>query len=339
MITRRRVLAVLAGLVLCTGLLMLAALSVGPARLSPGEIVAVLAGRGAASDSLAPTVVLRLRLPRILLAALTGAGLAVAGASFQALTRNPLADPSLLGVSSGAAFGVVVAQVLGLGPTPLGFVGLAAFAFLGAVLAAGSVYLIARIGALLPIQTLLLAGVIVGLFFSSAIALMISLVDFSRLGAILHWLMGNLGPVSYPSLAFLSVGLAAGVAAVLAQARALNLLAAGEESALQLGVEAERVKRIIFLAASFITALVVSVSGPVGFVGLIIPHTVRLVLGVDNRLLIPASVLVGAGFLVAADALSRAVIQPSELPVGVITAFFGAPFFIYLLRTRQGRTL
>lgn len=339
MITRLRLVGVLAGLCLCALLVIVAALAVGPARLSPGEIAAALLGQGGASESLAPTVVLRLRLPRILLAALAGAGLAVAGASFQALTRNPLADPSLLGVSSGAAFGVVLAQVLGLGATPLGFLGLTGFAFLGAVLAACSVYLIARVGALLPVQTLLLAGVIVGLFFSSAITLMISLLDFMRLGAILHWLMGNLGPVSYGSLQFLALGLAVGIGAVLAEARALNLLAAGEESALQLGVESERVKRVIFLAASFITALVVSVSGPIGFVGLIIPHTVRMLFGADNRLLIPASVLVGGGFLVLADALSRAVIQPSELPVGVITAFCGAPFFIYLLRTRHGKTL
>ena len=339
MITRWQLLGVVAGLGLCALLVMLGAVAIGPARLSPGEIVAAVLGRGEPPESLAPTVVLRLRLPRILLAALAGAGLAVAGASFQALTRNPLADPSLLGVSSGAAFGVVLAQVLGLGPTPLGFVGLTGFAFLGAVLAAASVYLIARIGALLPIQTLLLAGVIVGLFFSSAITLMISLVDFMRLGAILHWLMGNLGPVSYGSLQFLALGLAVGIGAVLAEARALNLLAAGEESALGLGVESERVKRIIFLAASFITALVVSFTGPIGFVGLIIPHTVRMLFGADNRLLIPASVLVGAGFLVLADALSRTVIQPAELPVGVITAFCGAPFFVYLLRTRHGRTL
>jgi len=339
MITRWQLLGVVAGLGLCALLVMLGAVAIGPARLSPGEIVAAVLGRGEAGESLAPTVVLKLRLPRILLAALAGAGLAVAGASFQALTRNPLADPSLLGVSSGAAFGVVLAQVLGLGPTPLGFVGLTGFAFLGAVLAAASVYLIARIGALLPIQTLLLAGVIVGLFFSSAITLMISLVDFMRLGAILHWLMGNLGPVSYTSLEFLALGLAVGIGAVLAQARTLNLLAAGEESALQLGVESECVKRIIFLAASFITALVVSFTGPIGFVGLIIPHTVRMLFGADNRLLIPASVLVGAGFLVLADALSRTVIQPAELPVGVITAFCGAPFFVYLLRTRHGRTL
>ena len=339
MINHWRLLGVVAGLGLCVLLAMLAALAVGPVRLSPGEIAAAVFGQGGGSESLASTVVLQLRLPRILLAALAGAGLAVAGAAFQALTRNPLADPSLLGVSSGAAFGVVLAQVLGLGPTPLGFLGLTAFAFLGAVLAACSVYLIARIGALLPIQTLLLAGVIVGLFFSSAITLMISLVDSMRLGAILQWLMGTLGPVSYRSLELLALGLAVGVGVVLAQARALNLLAAGEESALQLGVESERVKRVIFVAASFITALVVSVSGPIGFVGLIIPHTVRMLFGADNRLLIPASVLVGAGFLVVADALSRIVIQPSELPVGVITAFCGAPFFIYLLRTRHGKTL
>jgi len=339
MITRWRLLMVVLGLGLGALLAMAGALAVGPARLGLGEIVAVLLGQAVPGESLASTVVLQLRLPRILLAALAGAGLAVAGASFQALTRNPLADPSLLGVSSGAAFGVVLAQVLGLGPTPLGFLGLTTFAFLGAVLAACSVYFISRIGALLPIQTLLLAGVIVGLFFSSAITLMVSLVDFMRLGAILHWLMGNLGPVSYGSLQFLALGLALGTAAVLAQARALNLLTAGEESALQLGVESERVKRIIFVAASFITALVVSFSGPIGFVGLIIPHTVRMLFGADNRVLIPGSVLVGAGFLVLADALSRTVIQPAELPVGVITAFCGAPFFIYILRTRHGRTL
>lgn len=339
MITRARFLVVLAGLGLVAVLIMLGALTVGPAPLSPGEIVAAVTGQTLPRDSLASTVVLQLRLPRILLAALAGAGLAVAGAAFQALTRNPLADPAILGVSSGAAFGVVLAQVLGLGPTPIGMLGLTGFAFLGAILAACTVYLIARIGALLPIQTLLLAGVIVGLFFSSAITLMISLVDFMRLGAILHWLMGNLGPVPYRSLEFLALGLAVGIGIVLAQARALNLLAAGEESALQLGVESERVKRVIFVAASFITSLVVSFSGPIGFVGLIIPHMVRMLFGPDNRLLIPAAVLVGAGFLVLADALSRTVIQPSELPVGVITAFCGAPFFIYLLRTRHGKTL
>ncbi|MBI2204559.1 MAG: iron ABC transporter permease [Candidatus Rokubacteria bacterium] len=337
MITPLRLAGVLSGVGAVAIVSVLAALAVGPARLGPREVAGAVFGT--AQDQMSTTIVLGLRLPRIMLAALAGAGLAVAGAGFQAITRNPLADPSLLGVSSGAAFGVVVAQVLGLGPTPLGFVGLTGFAFVGATVAALAVYLVARVGALLPVQTLLLAGVIVGLFFSSAITLMISLVDVMRLGAILHWLMGNLGPVSYGALRFLAIGLAVGIGVVLTQARALNLLAAGEESALQLGVEAERVKRVIFIAASFVTALVVSFAGPIGFVGLIIPHAVRMLLGADNRLLIPTSVLAGAAFLVLADALSRAVIQPSELPVGVITAFCGAPFFIYLLRTRYRRTL
>lgn len=337
MITPLRLAGVLSGVGAVAVVSVVAALAVGPARLGPRELVGAVLGT--AQDQMSTTIVLGLRLPRILLAALAGAGLAVAGAAFQAITRNSLADPSLLGVSSGAAFGVVVAQVLGLGPTPLGFIGLTGFAFVGATLAALGVYLVARVGALLPVQTLLLAGVIVGLFFSSAITLMISLVDVMRLGAILHWLMGNLGPVSYGALRFLTIGLAIGIGVVLTQARALNLLAAGEESALQLGVEAERVKRVIFIAASFITALVVSFAGPIGFVGLIIPHAIRMLVGADNRLLIPTAVVAGAAFLVLADALSRTVIQPSELPVGVITAFCGAPFFIYLLRTRYRRTL
>ena len=336
---RMRFKAVMAGLTAAVLMLMAVALMIGPARLSLSEVAAVLFGQAAPSESLAPVVVLRLRLPRILLAALTGAGLAVAGAALQALTRNPLADPSLIGVSSGAAFGVVLAQLLGLGPTPLGFLGLTAFAFLGAVAAVGAVYAIARIGALLPVQTLILAGVIVGLFFSSTITLVISLVDFMRLGAILHWLMGSLEAVSYGALRFLGLGLAAGIALVLVQARALNLLAAGEESAMQLGVESERVKRVIFLAASLITGLVVSFAGPIGFVGLIVPHAVRMLLGADNRFVISASAVAGAGFLVLADALSRVVIAPAEVPVGVITSFCGAPFFVYLLRTRSGRGL
>lgn len=334
MITPRRLTTVVGLLGLALLLVMALALGLGPVRLAPHEIVTVLTGQSEDSGSLAPTVILRLRLPRILLAVLAGGGLAVAGATFQALTRNPLADPSLLGVSSGAAFGVVVAQVMGVGPTPLGVLGLSAFAFAGAVVAAVAVYLIARVGTLLPIQTLLLSGVIVGLFFSSAITLLISFIDFSKLGGVLHWLMGNLEPVGYSSLAILAVGLGLGVGIVFAQARALNLLAMGEESALQLGVESERVKRRVFLAASLLTALVVTFAGPIGFVGLIIPHVARLLFGPDNRLLIPAAVLVGGGFLVLADGLSRTLIQPAELPVGVVTAFCGAPFFIYLMRSR-----
>jgi iron complex transport system permease protein len=310
-------------------------LASGPAALGPGDIVAALLGRP--RSELAATVVLGLRLPRVLLAALAGAGLAVAGAALQALTRNPLADPAVLGVAGGAALGAVLGQLAGLEGTLLAAAGLSAAAFAGALVAAGAVYLIAASGGRLPIQTLLLAGVITGLFFSAVITLVISLVDFAQLGGILHWLMGSLGTVGYRPVGVIAVGGAAGTLAIYAQARALNLLALGEESALQLGVEAERVKRVVFVAAALLTGVVVAHTGPIGFVGLIVPHGVRLAVGADNRLLIPVAAGAGATFLVLADTLARAVVRPAELPVGVITAFCGAPFFVYLLRTRLRR--
>jgi iron complex transport system permease protein len=337
MITRRRVLgttaAVAAGLVAVSTV----ALAIGAARLPLAEVAAALLGREV--PGLAATVVLGLRLPRVLLAALAGGGLAVAGVAFQALTRNPLADPAVLGVASGAALGAVLAQIAGLEGSLLAALGLAAASFVGAMVAATAVYLIASVGGRLPVQTLLLAGVIVGLFFSAAITLIISLVDFARLGGILHWLMGSLGALGYRPVAVTALGCLIGGGLLYSQARALNLLALGEESALQLGVEAERVKRVSFIAASLLTGVVVAHTGPIGFVGLIVPHAVRLVLGSDNRALIPAAAGVGAAFLVLADTLARIVLRPAELPVGVITAFCGAPFFIYLLRTRFRRGL
>ena len=330
--TRRRTLVLSgASLVVLAGVSGLA-LTLGSAPISVGEVAAVLLGRD--GGDLAATVVLSLRLPRLLLAALAGASLAVAGVAFQALTRNPLADPAILGVAGGAALGAVVGQIVGLEGTWLATVGLSAAAFAGALVAASAVYLIASSGGRLPIQTLLLAGLITGLFFSAAITLIISLVDLARLGGILHWLMGSLGAIGYRPVVVMALGSAVGIGIVYGEARALNLLALGEESALQLGVEAERVKRTIFVAASLLTAVVVAHTGPIGFVGLIVPHGVRLTFGSDNRLLIPLAAGVGASFLVLADTVARVVVRPAELPVGVITAFCGAPFFVYLLRTR-----
>ena len=337
MITRRRTFLVTAG-----GLAILAAVSalsltLGSAPVATADVVRTLLGRE--PGELAATVVLGLRLPRILLAALAGAGLAAAGVAFQALTRNPLADPAVLGVASGAALGAVLGQIAGLEGSLLATFGLSAVAFAGALVAATAVYVIASVGGRLPIQTLLLAGVIVGLFFSAAITLVISLVDFARLGGILHWLMGSLDALGYRPVVVMAMGCALGIGALYTQARALNLLTLGEESALQLGVEAERVKRVIFVAASLLTGVVVAHTGPIGFVGLIVPHAVRLAVGSDNRLLIPVATAAGASFLVLADTLARTVVRPAELPVGVITAFCGAPFFIYLLRTRFRRGL
>jgi len=333
----RRLALALGVLALTLAAVATASLFVGSAALSPRAVVRVLAGR-ADAESIERVVTLSLRLPRIAVAALAGGALAVAGVGFQALTRNPLAEPAVLGVSSGAAFGVVLAQILGLGASALEALGVTAFAFGGALLAAGAVYAIAAARSGLSIQTLLLAGVIVGVFFTSAITVVISVIDFNRLGGVIHWLLGNLGPIPPASLALFATLAAAGFWLILGRARELNLLALGEEAAQQLGVDAERLKRRVFVGASLLTGTVVAFTGPIGFVGLIVPHVLRTLLGQDNRLLVPSALVAGGIFLLAADTLARNVVAPAELSVGVLTSFCGAPLFIYLLRTR-GRVM
>ncbi|HET8530401.1 MAG TPA: iron ABC transporter permease [Methylomirabilota bacterium] len=329
--SRARLALLLGGLGLLVIVAALGALFIGSASVPPRDVLAVLTGRVRGVDQV---VVLSLRLPRILAALLAGGALAVAGAGFQGLARNPLAEPSVLGVSSGAAFGVIVAQVAGLGSGLVEAVGLAACAFAGALVAGTAVYLIASRAGGLPVHTLLLAGVIVGIFFSSAITVLISVVDFDRLGGVVHWLLGNLSPIAPGSLAVFAALTVLGGWLVIGAARRLNLLALGEESAQQLGVDAERLKRRIFAGAALLTSAAVAFAGPIGFVGLIVPQSLRLLLGPDNRVVIPAALLGGGAFLLVADTLARNVIAPAELSVGVITAFCGTPFFIYLLRAR-----
>jgi iron complex transport system permease protein len=330
----RRLAAALTLLGLVLLIVAAAALFVGSAGLSPAAVARALVGRAEAS-SIEAVVTLSLRLPRMVAAVLAGGALAVAGVGFQALTRNPLAEPSVLGVSSGAAFGVVVAQILGLQTGIVAALGVAAFAFAGALLAAGIVYVVARAPGGLAVQTLLLAGVIVGIFFSAAITVIISLVDFNRLSGVIHWLLGNLAPIPRASLALFALLAAGGVWLILRRARELNLLALGEEAASQLGVDAERLKRRVFVGAALLTGTVVAFTGPIGFVGLIVPHVLRGLVGQDNRLLVPTAAVAGAAFLLAADTLARNVVAPAELSVGVITAFCGAPFFVWVLRTRS----
>jgi len=330
----RRLATALALLAVVLLVVTAAALFLGSAGLSPAAVARALVGRAEAS-SIEAVVTLSLRLPRVVAAVLAGAALAVAGVGFQALTRNPLAEPSVLGVSSGAAFGVVLAQILGLQTGIVAALGVAAFAFAGALLAAGIVYAVARAPGGLAVQTLLLAGVIVGIFFSAAITVIISLVDFNRLSGVIHWLLGNLAPIPRASLALFALLAAGGVWLILRRARELNLLALGEEAAGQLGVDAERLKRRVFVGAALLTGTVVAFTGPIGFVGLIVPHVLRGVVGQDNRLLVPTAAVAGAAFLLAADTLARNVVAPAELSVGVITAFCGAPFFVWVLRTRS----
>jgi iron complex transport system permease protein len=317
------------------GAVALGALLVGSAHIPVSSVLGLLAGRPA--DDLVRLVVFELRLPRVVAAVLAGGALAVAGVAFQSLTRNPLAEPSLLGVSGGAAFGIVAGELLGFRPNALGALGLAALALAGACVAGAAVYAIARTAGGLPVHTLLLSGLIVGIFFASAITVLISLADVNRLGGIIHWLLGNVRPVAPVALAVFGALAAGGFALVLSQARRLNVLALGEESARQLGVDAEVVKWRVFGGAALLTATAVAFAGPIGFVGLVVPHMLRTVLGSDTRLLVPSALLAGGVFLLGADTVARTVVAPAELPVGVVTALCGAPFFVVVLRSRAGR--
>lgn len=313
---------------------VVASVMVGSVSLSPWEVLRGLVEGG--SQDPAATIVRKIRLPRTLLAGIVGACLSLAGLGFQAISRNPLADPSVLGVSSGASFGLMVAVLLGIaGPTSNPVIP-TLFAFAGALLAAILVYAIAQVDGRLPMTTLLLSGVIIGLFFTSCVMLATVLLAAAELQGVVFWLMGNLAPANTGTLMVLAAVLAVGVAVLMRQAPRLNLLALGEEQALQLGVEAERVKRAVFVAASLVTGAAISAAGSIGFVGLIVPHAARLLLGPDNRALVPTSAALGAAFLIVADLGARTIAAPTELPVGVITSFCGAPLFVYLLRRRRG---
>lgn len=282
-------------------------------------------------------ILMQVRLPRLLLGLLVGACLASVGVVLQALLRNPLADPYVLGVSSGAALGVALAILLGIGSTFLALSVLPLCGFAGGLLSLVVVYRMALSYGRLPIHSLLLAGVILNSIFSALIMFITSIMEPNRSAGTMTWLMGTLTAPSYPALAILAFYLLGGLFLLLKQARRLNVLTLGEESARSLGVETEQVKRQVYLLSALITGAVVSVSGMIGFVGMVIPHAVRLMLGADHRLLLPASALVGGMYLMVADTAARTLLTPAEIPVGIITALAGGPFFIYLLVWRKDR--
>lgn len=317
-------------LLLLLGLTLVAALfamTVGAAGLPLADVLAALTGR---SDALTRTIVIELRLPRIGLALVAGGGLALAGAIFQAVLRNPLAEPYVLGVAGGAAVGAVAAVVFGLAAIP-GAVQAAALA--GAI---GAMLLVLRIalgvGRSLDTRVLLLAGVVAGAFFNAVILLLLLLADVESFRSAVFWMMGSLSGATWRTTLLLTALVIPAVVVLLALARALNLLAIGEETALFLGTRVERVKLIAYFLASLLVAAAVSACGVIGFIGLIVPHAIRLAWGSDHRLLLPASVLGGGVFLLLADTAARSVAAPAELPVGVITALVGVPIFVLLLR-------
>ena len=334
-VTLRRVLITSLFLTFLLASVILLSITVGSVKVPPLRSITILFQSILGSEKGNETeraIVLFLRFPRAILAGFVGAGLSVAGVIFQALLRNPLADPYILGVSSGSAVGAIVAILMGLGSLSSG---LPLASFVGALLTVIIVFYFGRQNGKIHPNTLLLAGVITSSFLSAVIMFFISVSQREELHTIIFWLMGDFGFSSFGAIRMIAPYILVGFFFLYLQARRLNLILAGEESALQMGVDIERLRLICYVTASLMTAASVSICGLIGFVGLIVPHSVRLVLGPDHRLLIPASALVGASFLIVADSLARALLAPIELPVGVITAAFGGPFFIYLLKTRK----
>jgi iron complex transport system permease protein len=326
-----------------------AALAVGPSlgavTINPFE---AWAHRHDLAGDLEASIFFITRLPRVILAALTGAALALAGATFQALLRNPLAEPFTLGVSSGAAFGAVLAIKLGLSATLFGFSPVMLAAFATSLATVGLVYWVARLRGALSSTLLILAGVTISFFFSAEILLIFYLADYTETAQMLRWLMGALDvvfnpdllrgqPLSQAALAVMGLAYAGATACLVSLAGSLNQLSLGTEIATSRGVNVRRVQQIAYVSSSLLTALVVAWAGPIGFVGLLVPHAVRFLIGPDHRVLLPASLLAGAGFLILCDAAARTWLAPVEVPVGVLTASVGGPFFLALLLKAKRR--
>ena len=320
-----------------------AAISLGSGSPGPREVFLILLSRipglrALVKPSWPPcyeVIVLELRLPRVLLASLVGLALACSGACLQGLFRNPLAGPYVLGLSSAAAFGACLSVLLGLG-LYLGFFITPLLAFLMALASVALVYSIARVHGATPTETLVLAGIVVGCFFSALVSLMLCLAGL-KVYEMMGWLFGSFWGSSWPDVLLAAPPILCSAALIMAFSWELNAIYMGEESALHVGVEVERVKAILIAASSLMTAVSVSLTGIIGFVGLVVPHLARLLVGADHRMLLPASCLGGATLMVLADLVARMAFRPVELPVGAITALLGVPLFAHLLRKRKAR--
>jgi iron complex transport system permease protein len=336
---RRRILS-LAGLGIALIVIIVLATSIGSVPIPPGTTFQILANKlpfveiNQTWQDATATIVLEVRLPRVILAGLVGAALAVAGATYQGLFRNPLADPYLIGVAQGASLGAVIGFLLptawnlaGLGITPI-------LAFAGAIIATLVVYLLSRVGKTLPVTTLILAGVALSALLGSIVSFL-TITSGNKIHGIIFWMMGSFSGSEWSEVLTVLPYVAAGTAVIIVFARLLNVMQLDEEQAQQLGVNVERLKIILLAAATLVTAASVAFVGTIGFVGIIIPHAVRLIWGADHRYLLPLAVLTGAILMILTDLLARTVLAPTEIPIGVITAICGAPFFLYLLRRHK----
>jgi iron complex transport system permease protein len=336
-------------LLICLLAVVVVATAIGPANISVDKVAMIIASSAISKipvigdhvhiaktwTSGDESIIMLVRLPRVLLALLVGASLAVAGVAAQAIFKNPMADPYILGVSSGASVGAAFVIVLGFSV----FAGsVQAGAFVGAMLAAVLVFTIARTGNKIPVETLILSGVAISAFFS-AVTSFLMYISGRSLQHIVYWVMGAFWNAGWSDVYLMLPFAVLGSLAILAFSRDLNVLLLGDESAAHLGTNVGGIKVGMLALTSLIAAAAVSVSGIIGFVGLVIPHMMRILVGPDHRILVPSSVLMGAMFMVSADTFSRMIVQPTEIPVGIITALIGAPFFIYLLvRKKKGVT-
>ena len=340
-LSAKRWLSVISGIILLSLLIVLVCLTFGAQPIGMGVVMQTLVAgvrdgqAGIESAGVPGVIVWQVRLPRILLAFLVGGSLAGVGVALQALLRNPLAEPFVLGISSGAAFGATLAMLLGVGNTFLGVSTLPLWAFAGGLLAIMVVYRISVAYRMLSVHTLLLAGVILNALFSALIMFAISIADPTQAFKMMLWLMGTLTVPEFWTLLTLLVYLACGFLILFWLARPLNILTLGDESARSLGVEVDRIKKLVFVTSALVTGAVVSIAGLIGFVGMVVPHAVRMIVGADHRLLLPVAALAGGAFLTVADTVARTALAPTELPVGVVTALIGGPFFIYLLVQRR----
>jgi len=313
------------------------AITAGSTAIPLQDIVAILRaglfapGQADSYSAALNTIIWDIRLPRILMAGLTGAALAVAGAAYQGMFRNPLADPYLTGISQGAALGAVCGFLM---PSAVPAALIPVLAFAGAVFSVAAVYSIARTGRTLPVTTLILGGVAIGAFLASITSYLI-IISGDRVHGIVFWLLGTFALADWWRVGVMTPYICAGAAVLLLAARPLNVMQLDEEQAEQLGINVERTKIIILAAATLATAAAVCFCGAIGFVGIIIPHAIRMTCGPDYRLLLPMSLLGGAAFLILADTAARTILAPAEVPVGIITAIIGAPFFLYLLNQKK----
>lgn len=318
-------------------------LGVGFAEIPFPHVLSIIGGKipflggfsGSSFSEAEELIILQIRLPRVMMAVLVGFALATAGSVFQGIFRNPMADPYVVGVSSGAALGAALAIVLGLDFFLFGFNSTTILAFVFAVATIFVVYNVARVGSRVPVATLLLTGIAASIFLSAVVA-MLEVMAGSELHALIFWLMGGFSYVEWRDVQAVLPLIAVGMFVVYFYSRDLNIMLLGEEEAQHLGVDVEGSKKVLIAFASLVTAAAVSVSGLIGFVGLIVPHLTRMLVGSDHRILLPSAVMSGAILLVLCDALARVVFAPAEIPVGIVTVLLGGPFFIYLLKRRKG---